>query len=582
MRPCKTIYDKVLDHPRIAGLITSIPFLPITINTLDTITTNPPEKTLENLMLATVKIASPFITYKITKLLVQYLAVKRAIRKKPENTRTKKEDKQLIKNLEERINQETPPQLQLGEMQEINIPLTTAIKKYFHKDPEKLEEIAQQTESPAISIEAGIYYLGKEDDKALVCFRNATDWLKGKTPKPTRKTRLNLEIIEFLLAYLRKKHPRYIEYYLMTAAIQSITRPQQAYYYSKLGTLVAQELNLPYKKEIYVYHALLASTQNRTDQQQAWQDAIKELQKDPIWERIGETRTIVRVIKNNEFFARTLIFKEGIKEKLEREIQNSKTLEQLIPEITTPEPICLSEENGKYTYVMRYVEGPTLHDQLQKGNKKDMPRVISALAKIHARYPAENLQKIDLQKTIYDKLQNPDLSIPEDLANTIIQNYSPVTSAITYNALWVWNKDAHPENWIINKKIGVIDCETEQAIPSTLDLANLLEYGDHFTTQEKKTHIIQYAQELQKENKNFNMATAMEAYYNSVIHRMIALTSAWSSPERTRMKTHRKQAIQRAIDSIQNIQQETNTYYRQHEQQYTSLNNALEQLKTTL
>ncbi len=426
------------------------------------------------------------------------------------------------------------------------------------------------------------YIENKEYDEGLICLRDALDLLHGKKAKLSIAMTAGRTLTTAALAIDRNLHPDKIETYLLAAAMYAPDLPERAWHWSTLAKELAREFNHPLKKEIYLFDALLATAQKRTDEKQTWKEAIDELRNEPIWERLGETRTIVRVLKNNKFFAQTLVFKEReSRPAILTEVGAIKILEETVKDITVPQILYVSDDKheGRYAYVMRYVEGETLYDKLLKGDKRAMPKVVTALAKIHAHYTPK-AKELNLEERLQEKLADEHFNIPKQIAQTITTNYKPVFKAITNNACWVWNKDAHPENWIISKKIGVIDCEADHLVPATLDLANLLEYGEFFTHEEKKKYVQQYAHDYTKETRPLTIT--MSAYYNSVIHRMLSLASAWSSPERKKMQLQRKQAMHRAIEAIKYIAKEDNTYYSEHHEEYGRLQQAFEQLKAIL
>lgn len=116
--------------------------------------------------------------------------------------------------------------------------------------------------------------------------------------------------------------------------------------------------------------------------------------------------------------------------------------------------------------------------------------------------------------------------------------------------------------------------------PATFDLANLLEYDDFFTNDEKQKYICSYASEMQTEGKP--LPDLLISYHNSVIHRMICFASAWSSPDRSSMQSKRSGAIQRAITAISAIERDCNAYFAKFEAEYSQLADALQTIKDSL
>ncbi|MEM3154645.1 MAG: aminoglycoside phosphotransferase family protein [Candidatus Woesearchaeota archaeon] len=576
----KKALQNVVEHPRAIGLVAGLASVPYAIKTLSRLSEElTPYPTIGDMLACTLKIWSPFIAYSATRATT--MLIRDYIREDPNRPRTKKGDGKKLRTLEEKLNAQTPPKIQFVGTTEISFHPIIFLKHYFSKDPKKVERIARKQHNPALAIEAAMRHFFKNQfDEGLICMRDATDWLTNKKPKLSLTARINLLFPRIACSIAKKTSPRHAEVYLLSAAVASILNPEKAWYWSALGKLAADEFGLNLKKEIYVFHALLATAQKRSDVEDAWRDALLAIREQPYWERIGETRTLVRILKNNKFFAQTLIFKEREQqEQLLREANAYKTLEELAQEVTVPQVLYVTSEKqeGKYALVMRHLKGETLYEKLAKGDKTAVSQVINALAKIHARMPT-NLPRLPVAWKLRSKLLAQEFNITRELAKKVVQNYRPVYDAILQDAFWVWNKDAHPENWIIGDKIGVIDCEADYLVPVTFDLVNLLEYGNFFIQEEKKLCITMYAHELSKEKTNLNNSTLMRAYYNSAIHRMLSLASAWSSPERKRMHSKRKEAITKATNFIEEISKEDKEYYERHKENYDKLKEALTEI----
>ncbi len=496
--------------------------------------------------------------------------------------RTRPGDRKIIKNLEDRLLEHTPPSILLPGKKTLDYGITDVLFLKY-KTGASLERKARAEQNPARALDAMLLYCGSERkiDDGFLLLKDAFDWMEGNSPELTFSGKIAYAYNGFMLGIARKLEPRNVSEYILSAAHDSILNPANAWRWSMLGRMVADEFKLPQREEMYVFHAFLATAQKRSDVSEAWNDAFKVLKERPVWERLSDSRSLVRILKNNKFFSNTLVFKaRESREALIKEAEASATLTALVEEISVPQSLHITHEpyEGKYVSIMRRIEGETLYERLKKGDKKDVPRVITTLAKIHAHYPTEKLERLNLYKNLEQKLTSPDFNIPSELADRIIANYSPVYDAITDNALWVWNKDAHPENWIIGEKIGVIDNEGDYLIPAFFDLVNLQEYADFFIDVEKQSNIVRYITEMHKEGKNVNIATARRAYRNSVIHRTLALASAWSSPDRTRMQIYRKQTIRKAIYSIDETIKEDKHYYERHKDKYLHLHKAFQEL----
>lgn len=496
---------------------------------------------------------------------------------------TTKEERKKIKQLEKLVKQQTPPTLPKEETT-IDYSISDVIR-YFYASTKTLDKQARAKKSPLLAMRAAMKYFGTNHhdlDEALLIIRDAHNWLEHKKPKLTLQAKTFNLNNAWAVNAIQKLTPKSYELQFFLAMYYSIVNPEKAWQHGQLGRKITDEFYPEQKDVAYVFHALLASAQDRSDKEQAWNDAITVLNEKPEWERIGETRTTVRVLKDRPYFSKTFLFKERPeKELLQREAENSKTLAELV-DAEFPEPLHLTEEptNGNYTYVMRILEGPTLYEQLEQKNTTSIRRVIKTLADIHAKYPRQ-LKRTNLEEKLKEKLNSYEFGLTNTTANSIYTNFKPALQDVN-DMIWVWNKDAHPENWITGEKIGVIDLEADHLAPATFDLANLLEYGDYFSPNEKRTYVHEYAEHMNQHGQHIKHSTLMRKYYNSVIYRMICLTSAWSSPQRPKMKHKRKEAIQRAINSIEKVKQEDKEYYGLHHEEYALLRNNLEQLKNTL
>jgi len=226
---------------------------------------------------------------------------------------------------------------------------------------------------------------------------------------------------------------------------------------------------------------------------------------------------------------------------------------------------------------MRYLAGETLYDRLKGGDSSRLEDAVVALAKMHACFPVDGLPRLDICKKLSEKLADAHFGIPQSLAERVKQNYAQVFEAVS-DLPWVWNKDAHPENWIVGEKLGVIDCEVEYVVPALFDVANLLEYGDFLSREEKRKRVLQYSVELKKEGLEIERGTLFRAYHNAVIHRMISLAGAWSAPQRE-LRSERAGALDRAVKSIEYVKEDDARYYALHKEKYEGLSAALVQMR---
>ncbi len=492
--------------------------------------------------------------------------------------RTRIRDFKTVRNLEERVNAESPPKIYFNGTQTIDVSVISLISDFFNaKSPDEWADLAVESKDPGLAFVASRKYLASTPpkyDKGFDFLRNGFDLLNGKRPKLSWKRWLASFNLSFAAWAARKCEPRNLAGYMFSAAYDALSNPERAWSRSALGRLVADEFKDTYRKEMYVFHALLASAQRRSDAKQTWRDAFHVIRNSPdtLWERIGESRSLVRRVKNNEHFSGTFLFKEhNLKDSLETEVEKYEELKK--KGFDTPE--ILFQEPEEKAMMMRVLGGETLYDLLLAKKEVPMMIVVDTLASIHSKMP-NYLDKLSVAWKLRSKLLAKEFGISRDRARRIIQNYRPVYDAVVKDAVWVWNKDAHPENWIIDKgKIYVIDCEADYCVPAAFDLANLLEYGDFFDKRQINSYLTRYIQMAQIEKLPIDETTFRRSYYNAVIHRMLSLSSAWSSPERPKMHGLRKNALLRAMNAIDALKTEDRNYYILHKDSYDALQSEL-------
>lgn len=310
---------------------------------------------------------------------------------------------------------------------------------------------------------------------------------------------------------------------------------------------------------------LLDATKQNSEE--AWMKALVILQQKESWQRIGETRNVVRKIENNKFFEQTLFFKEGADRKqLEREKETIQFLTSKLKFAELPQILYLSEKplNERYVLVMKFCSGETLTDYLnnpfQLLKKRNswperlncdvvVERVLLSLAELHSKI-SKDLPKLSIVENLESKLKNKNLDLPLKIAQGILDNYSLVADLINSVDYWVYNKDAHPENWIISDKVTAIDFEATHLVPFTFDLANLLDYETFFDDKKIKEYISHYITKSKEVGVEINSENLWPRYKSSLIHRLFCLVSAWSDPGRQKYAARREDALDRIILNI--------------------------------
>jgi|GEM_PF-3841664 len=475
------------------------------------------------------------------------------------------------------------PTFQFKGEKEIKYNLIDYARLFFAKNPQSVAKIARKTKNPLIALDAMILYSGKYDDfsEGITLLRDAFDWLEEKEPKLSLSTKLSQFNQSFAFSFARFFNPYQTEMYLLQAMHASITNPKKAYYWSEIARSIAKETN-KLVQESYLLHALLATAQKRTDEETAWEDALTYCDTIGARSYIGESQNPVWKIEKSELLKSTIVLKsDAHKENLELERKGAKNLEKILENAKPPTPLFISNTpfEGNYIYVMRTAEGELLYDRLESNNKTGINYVEETLAQIHAKYPLDGLSKLNLEQKIHKKIK--DLKLDEDFAKALIISTEPVRKAINETGKFCAAKDAHPENWIMAHTVYVLDTLFKEIQPTSLDLANLYNYGAHFTSEQKRERVMNYNSLFSKYAKEETKSAQLifREYWNAEIQRAIDLSAAWMTPRRKGRHKHIIPLLERAQFSIQNIKQDDNSYFEQNKKEYDSLHVLIDKLK---
>ena len=570
----KDAYRWALEHHESTAIIVASGFLPFAASeTIQAVTEGVAK---EDAVCTAAKTLSPLLV--LSAMRAASFILNAYTLNSPLQQKTRLKDYFKLRNLEKQLSITTRPKIELQKTKPVSLNIYDWWLELKHTvDYSKRDFLARFNEqkNPVYGLaSASRSFHAGEFDQGLDELRSAIDVIQGKV-QPSWSASCLLALYRSAGLLGRLLAPSDVRMYLFSAAYAALTNPQKAWYYSELGRMVADEFKSPFRKEMYVCHALLASAQGRSDEGEAWKDAIRIASEGAEWDRLGESRSVVRVIKNGTFFKNTFLFKQ--KESLDAilwERDCYETISDKVESVTVPKVLyCATKpENGTYTLAMRVLSGETLYDKLKKENYDAMPEVISALAEIHAKFPKEKLKPIGLEDRVKTGLRT--MNLPAEIAQQITSNYTPVLAALNSSA-WAWNKDAHPENWIIGEKIGAIDCESKNTAPVLCDVANLLEYEDFFTDEQKKKYIDSYVQRYNEKGGTIDFATALRDYHNAVIHRMICFASAWSDSTRPSLHSKRSFALRKGAKAIKLLKDADANWYSTHAQQYDALESSL-------
>lgn len=352
--------------------------------------------------------------------------------------------------------------------------------------------------------------------------------------------------------------------------------------------------------ELKCLYAYFLNDINKNEANQKWKEIIKDITKDNSlgYEIIGESKNKVLVIEETGILKNTFVFKESKdKKRLEEEINITREIYEITqsyPEYKVPISIDIItnkiEDKKKYVYAMIRESGKTLLE-LTKENKSEAfeqtKKITDYLALIHSQIPTITLQQINYREKLKRVLESVP-QVNESLKNLIVDNIYPVTQTFD-DAILVFNKDAHPQNWLItdNNDIVALDLENKGIIPIEFDLSNLIEYSDFFTNDkegdEKRTEIIEvYKENYSKHSNNKEAKNNITEfrYLNSVIQRVISLYSAWSSLNRKSVWGNREIIVENALHSIDQLSIKHKDYFNTYNKNYNNLKLALTELES--
>ncbi|MBW3001726.1 aminoglycoside phosphotransferase family protein [Candidatus Woesearchaeota archaeon] len=466
-----------------------------------------------------------------------------------------------------------------------------AVISYFKKPafpdtPEgaaALAKLAREEKDPAIFLSAAIAYFKQDKyDEAFLQLDKALQ-AKKALPKLYAFDWKVLQLANQLDILLNPRDPMPLTGASFLNALNQ--RLGTALYYSSFARHIAYEFDSEFKLEVHCLDALLNHALKSKNSNDVWQGFIQEVRKQETLERISETKNPVRQLKGR-FLSKTILFKDKKnKSDLEAEKALNEYLALRLPDkFSVAEPFYTTEEpiDGLHTYAMRFLPGETFLEKLKKYDYSALEDIIDCLAFIHAKVPEDMVSKgrVRLGLKLKHKLVDSDLDISRALARKIVQNYRPVFNCFQ-DARFVYNKDAHPENWLItDDKIIVLDCENDFLVPLQFDLVNLLEYSDLLPDKVKDKAIDKYLDSYKKytgidlDKKEFRLI-----YFNSVITRAISLCSAWSSNDRKSLHSQRPVVLDNAIHAIARLKQDHKDYCRKYHSYYIALEESLAEIK---
>ncbi len=243
------------------------------------------------------------------------------------------------------------------------------------------------------------------------------------------------------------------------------------------------------------------------------------------------------------------IMKKGERVSLDKERQITEELRAALDNkllrgrYTVPRPLCIIDHedqektlSGSY-YALSRKMGVTLEEffkderTISKDRKSEvLMGVADYLAFIHANIASGQVSQ-DYSFKLRERLAKlEDLSIIDSSTKKqIIENYSPILGSFQ-EATLVFNKDAHPGNWIITKDGSIVAIDFEDkagSVPVEFDLVNLTGYGD--CTRSRRDNLIEFYTASFERYSGRSVNYDETRYLNAFIHQAISVIATHAS-----------------------------------------------------
>ncbi|VVB77898.1 Uncharacterised protein [uncultured archaeon] len=274
----------------------------------------------------------------------------------------------------------------------------------------------------------------------------------------------------------------------------------------------------------------------------------------------------------------TFILKRGNHEGLLKEMKSTEEARghlMKIPEkgYLTPKPLDIFDHqdhdervSGSY-YAMSMKKGITLDNFLSNERKSSdeksevLKNVIDYLAFIHANIQIETSEfkfergREDIFNRL-NRLKESGISIDSLEISNILSNYSVIEESLK-KSLLVFNKDAHPKNWIVSSDNHIVALDFEGGIiPQAYDLVKLLEFGESIDFGQKDELLIQYVNSYNKykPDSNLDFDKFKLEYLNLTLHKAFTFISGYSKQKSTDWNKNIFVSIENARKSLNYIE----------------------------
>ncbi|RLE48377.1 hypothetical protein DRJ25_00110 [Candidatus Woesearchaeota archaeon] len=315
-------------------------------------------------------------------------------------------------------------------------------------------------------------------------------------------------------------------YFSLALSELFMSRPERSLWFTTLASEFATKVDHPAKLEVCVADAFFSEALRSSLSEMKWKNLLELTEDFPEWERMGETKNVVKVLPRSEFLKKSLVFKESRNlDDLVAEAETAKFFSENL-NLVTPTPLFVSKERyagENFVYVMSYLSGESLLNYLKEGNKSYIREILNILSRVHTSFPIERsrLGKLDIALALEKKMDNCYAKLNQ-VKESLKKGYAFLIDLFEQNdGLWRYNKDAHPENWLISdKQIMLIDTENNYLVPVVFDLANLLGYGDFFSVEEMSEEVLFYYKEFKTIEPDLNIGESdfELLFWNAVIH----------------------------------------------------------------
>ncbi len=304
----------------------------------------------------------------------------------------------------------------------------------------------------------------------------------------------------------------------------------------------------------------------------------------------GAMRSVLDVNHHYSFVNRTALFirtndeREAVAEK--KELEKAAAIiaveaERGNTDFGVIESDGVYEKDGAFYHVLKKNKGVVLLQQLEdKTNPAHayylLERTVQYLPVLHnSMLEVIVISHSDTEK-LGERLYGRLLKTAHVIENKELFDSLLVLSSFFRRCFVTYNKDAHPENWLVEtvwdkngkkEKIIAIDFQQKEAMPQVFDIANLLDYGKYATIKEKKMLVRSYYDYFEKYHGFREISPPLSAeeffglYLHARVYRAMSFFCAWQHPRKIGMLTRLPILLENGIEAIDLLQNEYNNFF---------------------